>query len=147
MRRVAGAECNPRQPRQVRPVGDVIADEDEVFGDDVNIAVRLETVAAPGGMAVSSKAYHEAGKHLGVNLVDAGSHRFKNIDEPVGVWSWEPGGLDDRARETRSATNLPAQHRTAIVGVLPFTNLSGGADERLTREWDRADPHSFAPKF
>lgn len=110
-------------------MGDVIADEDEVFGDDVNIAVRLETVAAPGGMAVSSKAYHEAGKHLGVNLVDAGSHRFKNIDEPVGVWSWEPGGLDDRARETRSATNLPAQHRTAIVGVLPFTNLSGGADE------------------
>jgi len=110
-------------------MGDVIADEEEVFGDGVNIAVRIETVAAPGGVAVSAKAYQEAGKHLGVSLVDAGAHRFKNIDEPVDVWTWEPGGRDDRARETRSATSLPAQYRTAIVGVLPFTNLSDGADE------------------
>ncbi|SHG63965.1 adenylate/guanylate cyclase domain-containing protein [Bradyrhizobium erythrophlei] len=110
-------------------MGDVIADEDEVFGDGVNIAVRLESVAAPGGVAVSEKAYHEAGKHLGVSLVDTGAHRFKNIDEPVNVWTWAPGGLDDRTREPRSATNLPAQYRTAIVGVLPFTNLSDGADE------------------
>ena len=68
-------------------MGDVIADENEVFGDGVNIAVRLESVAAPGGIAVSAKAYHEAGKHLDVRLVDAGSHRFKNIDEPVDVWT------------------------------------------------------------
>ena len=47
-------------------MGDVIADEDEVFGDGVNIAVRIESVAAPGGIAVSQKAYYEAGKHLGV---------------------------------------------------------------------------------
>jgi len=110
-------------------MGDVIADEDEVFGDGVNIAVRLESVAAPGGVAVSEKAYHEAGKHLGVSLVDAGSHRFKNIDEPVKVWTWKPGGPDAPVHEPRSTTNLPPQYRTAIVGVLPFTNLSDGADE------------------
>src|SRR3978361_1630695 len=57
-------------------MGDVMADEDEVFGEGVNIAVRLEAVAVPGGVAVSAKAYHEASKHLGVTLVDAGSHRF-----------------------------------------------------------------------
>ena len=45
-------------------MGDVMADEDEVFGDDVNIAVRLESVAAPGGIAVSGKACQEAGKRL-----------------------------------------------------------------------------------
>src|SRR5881227_1662868 len=72
-------------------MGDVIADEDEVFGDDVNIAVRLESVAAPGGVAVSAKAYFEAGKHLGATLVDAGSHRLKNIEGLVNVWTWEPG--------------------------------------------------------
>ena len=110
-------------------MGDVIADEDEVFGDGVNIAVRLESVAPPGGVAVSAKAYSEASKHLSVTLVDAGSHRFKNIDEPVGVWAWEPGGADTRAREPRGATNLPPQYRTAIVGVLPFANLSDSADE------------------
>jgi adenylate cyclase len=110
-------------------MGDVMADEDEVFGDDVNIAVRLETVAAPGGLAVSGKAYHEAGKRLSVNLVDAGPYRFKNIDEPVPVWTWEPAGSDSRGREARETSNLAAQYRTAIVGVLPFANLSDSTDE------------------
>ena len=110
-------------------MGDVIADEDEVFGDGVNIAVRLEAVAAPGGVAVSAKAYHEASKHLGAPFVDAGSHRFKNIEEPVNVWTWEPGGSEARAREPRGTSNLPPQYRTAIVGVLPFANLSDSADE------------------
>jgi adenylate cyclase len=110
-------------------MGDVIADEGEVFGDGVNIAVRLETVAAPGGVAVSAKAYHEASKHLSIPLVEAGNYRFKNIDEPVNVWAWEPGGSDTRGRETKDTSELPAQYRTAIVGVLPFVNLSDSADE------------------
>jgi adenylate cyclase len=110
-------------------MGDVMADEDDVFGDDVNIAVRLETVATPGGVAVSAKAYNEAAKHLSATLVDAGSHRFKNIDQPVNVWTWEPAGSDSRGRQPRDASNLPAQYRTAIVGVLPFTNLSDSTDE------------------
>jgi adenylate cyclase len=110
-------------------MGDVIADEDEVFGDGVNIAVRLEAVAAPGGVAVSGKAYHEASKHLSANLVDAGSLRLKNIDEPVDVWTWQPGSSNTGSREPRNTSNLPPQYRTAIVGVLPFANLSGSTDE------------------
>ena len=110
-------------------MGDVIADEDEVFGDGVNVAVRLEAIAVPGGVAVSAKAYHEASKHLSATLVDAGSHRLKNIEEPVHVWTWEPGGSDASGRECKNIANLPAQYRTAIVGVLPFANLSDSADE------------------
>ena len=110
-------------------MGDVIADDDEVFGDGVNVAVRLEAVATPGGVAVSAKAYHEASKHLSVPLVDAGSHRLKNIEEPVDVWTWEPGGRDRKGQEHKSASGLPAQYRTAIVGVLPFANLSDSTDE------------------
>jgi adenylate cyclase len=110
-------------------MGDVIFDEDEVFGDGVNIAVRLEAVAAPGGVAVSAKAYHEASKHLSVTLLDAGSYRFKNIDEPVSVWTWDPAGADTRGRGSRNISNLPGQYRTAIVGVLPFANLSDSTDE------------------
>ena len=108
-------------------MGDVLADEDEVFGDDVNIAVRLEAAATPGGVAVSAKAYHEASKHLSAGFVDAGSHRLKNIEEPIGVWTWQPGGT--RGAPPRNKSNLPEQYRTAIVGVLPFANLSDGADE------------------
>ncbi len=110
-------------------MGDVIADEDEVFGDGVNVAVRLEAIAVSGGVAVSAKAYQEASKHLGAILVDAGSHRLKNIEEPVHVWTWEPGGSDTSGREAKSTSNLPAQYRTAIVGVLPFANLSDSTDE------------------
>jgi adenylate cyclase len=110
-------------------MGDVIADEDEVFGDGVNVAVRIEAIAVPGGVAISAKAYHEAGKHLSATLVDAGSHRLKNIEEPVHVWTWEPGGSDTSGRESKNTSNLPAQYRTAIVGVLPFANLSDSTDE------------------
>jgi adenylate cyclase len=110
-------------------MGDVIADEDEVFGDGVNIAVRLEALATPGGVAVSAKAYHEASKHLSAVLIDAGQHRLKNIEEPVQVWTWEPGGADGRGRESRATSELAGPYRTAIVGVLPFANLSDGADE------------------
>src|SRR6516165_253921 len=71
-------------------MGDVMADEGEVFGDDVNIAVRMQAVASPGGIAVSDKATVEAGKRLSVVLSDAGLHRFKNIADPVHVWTWTP---------------------------------------------------------
>ena len=110
-------------------MGDVLADEDELFGDDVNIAVRLESVAPAGGIAVSEKAYTEAGQHLTVTLAAAGPHRFKNIERPLNVWIWAAAGSDGRDRESRDGSNLPAQYRTAIVGVLPFDNLSGSADE------------------
>lgn len=108
-------------------MGDVIADEDEVFGDEVNIAVRLESVASPGGFAISAKAYREASKHLTVPLNDAGNHRFKNIKEPVGVFTWSPEGA--QAAQVMDIPAAAQQYRTAIVGVLPFANLSDSQDE------------------
>src|SRR5262249_25637053 len=96
---------------------------------DVNIAVRLEAVAAPGGVAVSDKAYSEVGRYLSVPLVDAGNYRFKNIKDPVHVWTWEPNGSDPRSEARAGVSDLPAQYRTAIVGVLPFVNLSDSAEE------------------
>jgi adenylate cyclase len=110
-------------------MGDVMADEDEVFGDGVNIAVRLESVATPGGVAVSGKAYQEANKHIHVPLVDAGSRRFKNIEDAISVWTWDPAGPETHSDGLQSKANLPAQYRTAIVGVLPFVNLSDQAEE------------------
>jgi adenylate cyclase len=110
-------------------MGDVMADEDEVFGDGVNIAVRLESVATPGGVAVSGKAYQEASKHLHVPLIDAGARRFKNIEDAISVWTWDPTGSETEGRDLHNKSDLPAQYRTAIVGVLPFVNLSDRAEE------------------
>jgi adenylate cyclase len=110
-------------------MGDVIADEDEVFGEGVNIAVRLESIAPAGGIAVSEKAYTEVSKHLGVTLADAGRQRLKNIADLVHVWTWASAGSSAGAQEPADSSSLPAQYRTAIIGVLPFDNLSGSADE------------------
>jgi adenylate cyclase len=110
-------------------MGDVMADEDEVFGDGVNIAVRLESVATPGGVAVSGKAYQEANKHIHVPLIDAGSRRFKNIEEAISVWTWDPAASETDGPVLRDKSSLPAQYRTAIVGVLPFVNLSDRTEE------------------
>jgi adenylate cyclase len=110
-------------------MGDVMADEDEVFGEGVNIAVRLESAATPGGVAVSGRAYREASKHIHVPLVDAGSRRFKNIEEAINVWTWDPSGSETCRQDPSNKSNLPSQYRTAIVGVLPFVNLSDRADE------------------
>lgn len=110
-------------------MGDVIADEGEVFGDDVNIAVRLESVANPGGFAISAKAYKEVSRHLTVPMVDGGHHRFKNIKDPIAIWTWSPEGAPALAPALREASALSQQYRTAIVGVLPFANLSDAQDE------------------
>jgi adenylate cyclase len=107
-------------------MGDVMADEEELFGDDVNIAVRLESVAAPGGVAISAKAHGEAGKHLGVSFVDAGNHRFKNIEQQVHVWTWEPAGSDVRAarpgkrRRARRIWRLNIERRSWECSLSPI---------------------------
>jgi adenylate cyclase len=110
-------------------MGDVIADEDELFGDDVNIAVRLEQAAPLGGIAVSAKAYGEAFRHLGISMINAGNHRFKNISDAIEVWTWGPTGPEEQRRKLHEISALPAQYRLAIVGVLPFANLSDSADD------------------
>ena len=109
-------------------MGDIIADDDEVFGDGVNLAVRLEAAARPGGVAISAKVYQEASRHLSVGFADAGNFRFKNIEDTINVWTWEPG-CSDRSHAPRSGSAPPPQYRTAIVGVLPFVNLSDAADD------------------
>ena len=109
-------------------MGDVMADEDEVFGDDVNIAVRLESVATPGGVAGFRQGLQRRAS-VSAPVIDAGPHRFKNIEDAIHVWTWESGRIEETAAAAPSKSNFPAQYRTAIVGVLPFVNLSERAEE------------------
>ncbi|MDU6832168.1 MAG: tetratricopeptide repeat protein [Bradyrhizobium sp.] len=111
-------------------IGEVIIDEEEVFGEGVNIAVRLEAVAPPGGVAVSARAHDEASKHLSVSLTDSGVVRLKTIEEPMQVWTWTAGGETGKQDGSRGSSGS-LNYRTAIVGVLPFVNLADAADEYL----------------
>jgi class 3 adenylate cyclase len=64
-------------------MGDVIVDEDDLFGDGVNIAARIEPLAPPGGIAISEKAYVEVRRHIRFAFDDTGARSLKNIQEPV----------------------------------------------------------------
>ena len=68
-------------------VGDIIAQGDDIFGDGVNVAARLESIAPVGGIAVSQSVRDHVGKRLDLVFEDMGERRLKNIERPIRVYS------------------------------------------------------------
>ncbi|MEH2515324.1 TolB-like protein/class 3 adenylate cyclase/Tfp pilus assembly protein PilF [Bradyrhizobium sp. AZCC 1610] len=108
-------------------IGDVIVEPHDIFGDGVNIAARLESIAEPGGVCISSAAYDHVRGKVGVEFADLGEHNLKNIDRPVRVYAVvREGSSSPPAEYAKSSAHSPP--RLSIV-VLPFTNLSGGPEQ------------------
>jgi class 3 adenylate cyclase/tetratricopeptide (TPR) repeat protein len=110
-------------------VGDVIIDGGDIFGDGVNVAVRLEGIAEPGGICVSARVQEYAQGQLDINFEDAGEQQLKNIAQLVRVFKLRLRDVDPSS--TAPLTAPRGRHgrpRFSIV-VLPFTNL-GGDDEQ-----------------
>ena len=86
-------------------LGDVIVEGDDIFGDGVNVAARLEGIAQPGGIAVSGTVRDHIGNRLDVEFEDIGDHTLKNIERPVRVWRWvtEPAADAPAGAPLRSA--------------------------------------------
>jgi adenylate cyclase len=99
-------------------LGDVIYDDDRIFGDGINVAARLEGIAEPGGICVSSKVHEEIRTKMNFAYEDLGEQRLKNIAQPVRVYAIR---LAD-APATRQALALPDK---PSIAVLPFANMSG----------------------
>ena len=108
-------------------LGDVVAENENLHGDGVNIAARLEKLTEPGGVCVSGTVYdHLAGK-LELTLDDLGERKLKNITRSVRVWRWARSQAAVPANaETGFAKMLP--DRPAIA-VLPFTNMSADPEQ------------------
>jgi adenylate cyclase len=107
-------------------VGDIIIDDDDIFGDGVNIAARLEGIAKPGGICISDDAQRQIRGKIDVVFEDIGLQNLKNIVEPMQSWHVQLG--DGRAPASSSSPLLKAQHlalpdKPSIV-VLPFDNMS-----------------------
>jgi adenylate cyclase len=102
-------------------LGDVIYDNDRIFGDGVNVAARLEGIAEPGSICVSGKVHEEIRAKIGLSYEDLGDKRLKNIAEPVRVY----GIRLDRAPR-RAALALPDK---PSIAVLPFQNMSGDPEQ------------------
>jgi adenylate cyclase len=102
--------------------GDVVIEDGDVFGDAVTLASRIEKLAEPGGVCVTSRVREDAQGHAGLAFEDAGEHQLKNVDRPVRLYRLR---LDLGAAE-RPALSLPDK---PSIAVLPFTNMSGDSSQ------------------
>lgn len=104
-------------------LGDVIVDDDDIFGDGVNVAARLEGLAEPGGVCLSGQAYDQVAGKLNLVFTDLGAHEVKNIARAIRVYRIEaiPG-------EVSAATAEGMMTRPAVA-VLPFTNIGGDPEQ------------------
>ena len=111
-------------------VGDIIFDGDDIFGDGVNVAARLEALADPGGIMVSGVVHDQVCDKLSFGFEDLGEQAVKNIARPVGVHRVQ---LVEQVAPGKSATAAGKMERTASdrpsLAVLPFANMSGDAEQ------------------
>jgi TolB-like protein/Tfp pilus assembly protein PilF len=114
-------------------LGDVIAEEHDIFGDGVNVAARLEALAEPGGICVSRVVRDQVRDRLDYVFEDMGEQTVKNIARPVRVYALRPGGIAEAPTVSVSSPILSppplAAPRLSIV-VLPFANLSDDREQQ-----------------
>jgi adenylate cyclase len=110
-------------------LGDVMVDEGDIFGDGVNVAARIEALAAPGEICVSASVREQVGEKLPIRFADLGEHGVKNIARPVRVYRVEKGA-EPRIGPADDTTKvpLPLPDKPSIA-VLPFQNMSGDQEQ------------------
>ncbi len=102
--------------------GDIIHDDGDVFGDGVNVAARIESLARPGGVAVTGSTREQMASKTDLVFEDAGTQTLKNIDQPVQIYH-----VIHTANDTGPAK--VASPRELSVAVLPFVNMSGDSEQ------------------
>ncbi len=114
-------------------LGDIIFEDNDIYGDGVNVAARIESIARPGGVAVSGTVRDHIGNKLDVAFEDTGEQMLKNIDRPVRVYNVD---LFTAARPptppVAAAAQVkaePARREKPSIAVLPFTNMSGDPEQ------------------
>lgn len=109
-------------------LGEVIVDGDDILGDGVNIASRIEGLATPGGIAISNDVYRQVRDRIALEWSDGGDQQVKNIPDPVWIWHWTPRNNSPSAKPSENASN-PALPDQPSIAVLPFDNMSGDTEQ------------------
>jgi TolB-like protein/class 3 adenylate cyclase/Tfp pilus assembly protein PilF len=112
-------------------IGDVMIRAGDLFGDGVNIAARLQSIAKPGGVCISGATYDQVRKVLPVTFVDLGVQHVKNIQEPIRAYQM---GAPSETREAAPASIAKAENPPPLpdkpsIAVLPFENMSGDPEQ------------------
>jgi pimeloyl-ACP methyl ester carboxylesterase len=117
-------------------VGDVVFDEGDVLGDGVNVASRLESLAAPGGVCVSESVHQMVQDRLDETFHDLGSQRVKNIQRPIKVWQWTPASPARTLHVADAALSQRVEFCTASDGVqLAYASVGEGAPILKAPNW------------
>jgi TolB-like protein/class 3 adenylate cyclase len=123
LRDATRSEADPIRFRIGINVGDIIIEGDDILGDSVNVAARIEGIAEPGGISISEDAWRQVQGKVPANFVDAGDQSLKNIANPVRVYRLELG------REGVSQHPELALPDKPSIAVLPFQNMSGDVEQ------------------
>jgi adenylate cyclase len=120
------AEIEPKRRMEFRigvNIGDVICDEARIYGDGINVAARLESIAEPGGICVSGKVYDEIRDRVDVAYQDIGDQQLKNIARQVRAYRIRLDRIAPTAAPTLASLDKPS------IAVLPFENMSGDPEQ------------------
>jgi len=125
-RDAGGTTAAPIQFRIGINVGDIIIEGDDILGDGVNIAARIEGITEAGGISISEDAWRQVQGKVAANFVDAGEQTLKNITRPVRVYRLELGPKPTSAIQPPPALALPDR---PSIAILPFQNMSGDPEQ------------------
>src|SRR5258708_5279175 len=113
-------------------VGDIIIDDNDIFGDGVNIAARLEGIAEPGGVCISDDAQRQIRGKVDIGFDDLGLQTLKSIAEPMRAWRMQIGNVSTSSLPKNGSAGLSqplALPDKPSVAVLPFQNMSGDPEQ------------------
>lgn len=112
-------------------LGDIVVDGDDILGDGVNVAARMEALAPPGGICISDVVHQSLAGKIDLAFEDLGEQQLKNIERPVRVFALSfdaEKGVADRAAEANDVRPLALPDKPSIA-VLAFTNMSGDSEQ------------------
>jgi adenylate cyclase len=111
-------------------LGEIVADAEDIYGDGVNIAARIEALAEPGGICVTRSVYEQVRKKLPLAVEDMGARAVKNLAEPVSTYRIVlDAGAGDRAGSKAQAPSAAVLPSKPSIVVLPFDNMSNDAEQ------------------
>jgi len=114
-------------------LGDILIEGDDILGDGVNVAARLEGIAEPGGICISASAYDQVQGKVAVEFIDLGEQRLKNIARPIRAYAVVGDGPGLPTPATSAIPSSTSAPQLSIV-VLPFVNLGGDPEQQYVAD-------------